>query len=129
MVPLLFFALRRIDRCGRLRYNIATQNITWFICFFQKRCRAQHKSVLGDKGIAVKIRSNSHYRNLKVQAFIKSECLSSHGRAAMPTIKVSWANGGMYRQIRQGISFYCAFVKGAFILSFREKVIKGEHKK
>ena len=34
--------------------------------------------LLGDKEIAVKIRSNSHCRNLKTKVFIKSECLSGH---------------------------------------------------
>ncbi len=84
---------------------------------FGKRFRAQACLLPEDKEIAVKIRGNSHCRNLKVRAFIKSECLSGYAGEKAP-IKVSWANGEAEIKMRPGICIFCAFVKGAFILSF-----------
>ena len=69
--------------------------------------------VLGDKGIAVKVRGNSHYRNSRFD-----ESSRNAYRPAMP-IKVSRASGEVVHSGTAGVRFFHSTPwRGAFILSF-----------
>ncbi len=92
--------------------------------------------MFGDKEIVVKVHGNSHYRNLKARAFIKSECLSDHAeqnmlmsniaRKHIALIEVSWANGEAESVIRQGIAFFGAPKRALLFYFFYIKHIKGD---
>ena len=73
---------------------------------------ARRDRALGDKGIAVKIRSNSHYRNSR---FDES---SRNAYRPVTPIEVSRASGEVVCAVRQESAFSQHPEEGAFILSF-----------
>lgn len=82
------------------------------------RCRTRALLLFGDKEIAVRVRGNSHYRNLTRRIFLQSPSRNAY---RLRLIKDSWAIGDVVYDNGYGQGILCCvalFVESAFILSF-----------